>query len=60
MTITYKDAEGVQGMRVAGKLASEVLDFLTPHVKAGVTTNELDKLAHLYLGESRGLPWHSQ
>ena len=49
MTITYKDAEGVQGMRVAGKLASEVLDFLTPHVKAGVTTNELDKLAHDFM-----------
>ena len=51
MSITYKDAEGVQGMRVAGKLASEVLDFLTPHVKPGVTTNELDRLAHEYITE---------
>ncbi|HNW03323.1 MAG TPA: type I methionyl aminopeptidase [Burkholderiaceae bacterium] len=54
MTITYKDAEGVQGMRVAGKLASEVLDFLTPHVKAGVTTNELDKLAHDFMMQVQG------
>ncbi len=36
-------------MRVAGRLASEVLDYLTPHVKAGVTTNELDQLAHVYI-----------
>ena len=46
MTITYKDAQGVQSMRVAGKLASEVLDFITPHVQPGVTTNELDKLCY--------------
>ena len=49
MTITYKDAEGIAGMRVAGKLASEVLDYLTPHVVAGITTNELDRLAYAYI-----------
>ena len=49
MTITYKDASGIHGMRVAGKLASEVLDFLTPHVVAGVTTNQLDQLAYDYI-----------
>ncbi len=49
MTITYKDAAGIQGMRVAGKLASEVLDYLTPHVVAGITTNQLDKLAYDYI-----------
>ena len=54
MTITYKDAQGVQGMRVAGKLASEVLDYLTPHVKPGVTTNALDKLAHDYITQVQG------
>lgn len=36
-------------MRVAGRLASEVLDYLTPFVKVGVTTNALDKLAHDYI-----------
>ncbi len=57
MTITYKDAQGIQGMRVAGRLASEVLDFLTPHVKPGVTTNELDKLAHDYItGVQQAIP----
>ena len=54
MTITYKDAEGVRGMRVAGKLASEVLDFLTPHVQPGITTNALDKLAFDYITEVQG------
>jgi len=49
MTITFKDAQGVQAMRVAGKLASEVLDFIAPHVQAGVTTNELDKLCYDYI-----------
>jgi methionyl aminopeptidase len=49
MTITFKDAAGIDGMRVAGRLASEVLDFLTPHVKPGITTNELDRLAHDYI-----------
>ena len=51
MSITYKDAEGIQGMRVAGRLASELLDYLTPFVKPGVTTNEIDKLAHDYITE---------
>ena len=54
MTITYKDADGIAGMRVAGRLASEVLDYLTPHVKPGVTTNELDRLAHDYITQVQG------
>ena len=54
MTITYKDASGITGMRVAGKLASEVLDYLTPFVQAGVTTNALDKLAHDYIVDVQG------
>ncbi|MBU3650754.1 MAG: type I methionyl aminopeptidase [Limnohabitans sp.] len=49
MTIICKDSAGIAAMRVAGRLASEVLDYLTPHVKAGVTTNELDQLAHDYI-----------
>jgi len=48
MTITYKDAQGIAGMRVAGRLAAELLDYLTPFVKAGVTTNQLDQLANDY------------
>ena len=36
-------------MRVAGRLASEVLDFITPHVKPGVTTGQLDQLCHDFM-----------
>ncbi len=45
MTISYKDDSGVQGMRTAGRLASEVLDHITPHIQAGITTNQIDQLA---------------
>ena len=54
MTITYKDAQGIAGMRIAGRLASEVLDYLTPFVQPGVTTNALDKLAHDYITQVQG------
>jgi methionyl aminopeptidase len=49
MTISLKSAADIEGMRIAGRLASEVLDMLTPHVKPGVTTEQLDKLAHDYI-----------
>ena len=49
MTIDIKNAEDIQRMRVAVRLASEVLDFITPHVKPGVTTEELDRLCHDYI-----------
>ncbi len=49
MTITIKTAADVDGMRIAGRLASEVLDMLTPHVAAGISTEALDKLAHDYI-----------
>src|SRR5487761_2175823 len=49
MTITIKTAADVQAMRIAGRLAAEVLDLLTPHVKPGVTTDELDRTAHAHI-----------
>ena len=54
MTLTEKDAAGIAGMRVAGQLASEVLDYLTPFVQAGVNTNALDPLAHDYNVDVQG------
>ncbi len=53
-SITINSADDIAGMRIAGRLASEVLDYLTPFVKAGVTTNELDKLAHDYMVNVQG------
>ena len=54
MTITIKSPDDVQGMRLAGRLASEVLDMLTPHVLPGVSTDQLDKLAHDYIVNVQG------
>jgi methionyl aminopeptidase len=54
MAITLKTSTDIEGMRVAGRLASEVLDMLTPHVRPGVTTLELDKLAHDYMVNVQG------
>ncbi|MBE1299991.1 MAG: type I methionyl aminopeptidase [Alteromonadaceae bacterium] len=49
MTITIKTAEEIEKMRVAGKLASEVLQMIGEHVKKGVTTDELNTLCHNYI-----------
>jgi methionyl aminopeptidase len=49
MSVHLKTVEEIEKMRVAGRLASEVLDYITPHVKAGVTTEELDALCHEYM-----------
>ena len=46
MTITIKTAADIEGMRIAGRLASEVLDYLTPHIVPGISTEAIDKLAH--------------
>ena len=54
MTISIKTAADVEGMRIAGRLASEVLDMLTPHVKPGVSTEQLDKLAHDHIVNVQG------
>ncbi len=54
MGIVIKTQEDIEKMRVAGRLASEVLDFIAPHVKAGVSTGELDRLCHDYMVNEQG------
>jgi methionyl aminopeptidase len=54
MSVTIKTPEEIEKMRIAGRLGSEVLDYITPFVKAGVTTAELDKLCHDYMMEVQG------
>jgi methionyl aminopeptidase len=49
MSVNIKNPEEVERMRVAGRLAAEVLDFIGPHVKPGVTTGRLDELCHGYM-----------
>ena len=53
MTIHIKTAEDVSRMRIAGKLASEVLEMIGPHVQPGVSTGELDRICHQYIVEQQ-------
>jgi len=54
MTITIKSGADIEGMRVAGRLASEVLDYITPFVAPGISTGELDRLCHDYMINVQG------
>ncbi len=49
MNSVFTAEKDILGMREAGRLASEVLDHVAPHVKAGVTTGELDQICHEYM-----------
>jgi len=49
MPIIIKTPDEIEKMRVAGRLAAEVLEMIGPHVRAGVTTGELDRLCHDYI-----------
>jgi methionyl aminopeptidase len=49
MTITINNESDIAKMRIAGRLGAEVLDYITPFVVYGVTTDELDKLCHDYI-----------
>lgn len=57
MTITIKTPEEIEKMRVAGRLAAEVLQMIGPYVKKGVTTDELNQICHDYIvNEQQGIP----
>ena len=49
VSVSIKGADDIARMRTAGRHAAEVLDYLTPHIKPGITTAEIDKLAHDYM-----------
>ncbi len=54
MAITLKTPEEIEQMRTAGRLAAEVLDYITPFVQPGITTGELDRLCHDYMVNVQG------
>lgn len=57
MAVTIKTTDEIEKMRVAGQLAAEVLTMIEPYVKAGVTTDELDKICHDYIvNEQKAIP----
>ncbi|MEH6575855.1 MAG: type I methionyl aminopeptidase [Amphritea sp.] len=54
MSITIKTAEEIDKMRIAGRLAAEVLEMIEPHVKPGITTNEINQICHDYIVDTQG------
>ena len=56
MAIKIHTPEDFDGMRKAGKLASQVLDFIAPHVEVGVTTSALNDLCHDFIIENKAIP----
>ena len=49
MAVTIKTSEQQEKMRVAGRLAADVLDMIGDYVKPGITTGELDRICHEYI-----------
>lgn len=49
MTVNIKTSAEIDKMRLAGRLAADVLKMIAPHVKAGITTNELNDICHEYI-----------
>jgi len=57
MTPDIKSPEAIEKMRIAGHLAAQVLEMIGPHVKAGVTTEELDRICHDFIvNEQKAIP----
>jgi methionyl aminopeptidase len=54
--IVLHPAADFEGMRKAGHLAAQTLDFMTPYVKEGVTTQELNDLCHDFIVSHRAIP----
>jgi methionyl aminopeptidase len=54
--ITLHTLADFEGMRRAGRLCAETLDFITPHVEPGVTTERLDQLAHEFMTARGAIP----
>jgi len=57
MPISIKTDSEIEKMRTAGRLASEVLDMIEPHIQAGITTDELNTICHEYIiNEQQAIP----
>lgn len=57
MSVIIKTPEEIEKMRVAGRLAAEVLEMIEPHVQPGITTDELDRICHDYIvNQQKAIP----
>ncbi|MEX1058700.1 MAG: M24 family metallopeptidase, partial [Natronospirillum sp.] len=56
-SISIKTPDDIAKMRLAGRLAAEVLEMITPHVEPGISTGELDRICHDYIvQEQKAIP----
>ena len=53
MAVIIKTADEIEKMRIAGRLAAEVLEMIGEYVKPGVSTDELDRICHDYIVEEQ-------
>lgn len=53
MNVLIKTPEEIEKMRVAGRLAADVLEMIEPYIKVGVSTGELDEICHKYIVEEQ-------
>jgi len=57
MAISIKNEDDIAKMRIAGRLAGEVLDMITPHVQPGISTARLNQICHDYIvDEQQAIP----
>ena len=57
MAVSIKTADEIEKMRIAGRLAADVLMMITPHVQPGITTDELNQICHDYIvNEQKAIP----
>ena len=57
MTVTLKTPEDIAKMRIAGKLAADVLEMIAEYIKPGVTTDQLNQICHDYIvNEQKAIP----
>jgi methionyl aminopeptidase len=54
MAVTIKTPDEIEKMRVAGRLAAQVLKMIEPHVQPGISTGEIDRLCHDYIVNELG------
>lgn len=57
MSVSIKTSADIEKMRIAGRMAADVLEMIEPHVIAGVTTAEIDRICHDYIvNEQQAIP----
>ncbi|MEH6543373.1 MAG: type I methionyl aminopeptidase [Porticoccaceae bacterium] len=55
MSVSIKSPDEINKMRIAGRLAAEVLEMITPHIQAGISTAEIDRICHDHMVDVQGV-----